>query len=63
LPSTSEEERDYAANGRRAGGVVKGSTLVDDGRRLMQPLRLGLHERFFFREPVNGYLFEMIGQT
>jgi hypothetical protein len=29
----------------------------------MQPLRPSLHERFFFREPVNGYVFEVIAQT
>jgi hypothetical protein len=37
--------------------------LLASGARLMQPLRPGLHERFFFREPVNGYVFEVIGQT
>jgi hypothetical protein len=37
--------------------------LLANGARLMQPLRPSLHERFFFREPVNGYVFEVIGQT
>jgi hypothetical protein len=29
----------------------------------MQPVRPGVHERFFFREPVNGYVFEVIAQA
>jgi catechol 2,3-dioxygenase-like lactoylglutathione lyase family enzyme len=29
----------------------------------MQPLRPSAHERFFFREPVNGYVFEVIART
>jgi hypothetical protein len=37
--------------------------LVAAGAHLMQPLRPSLHERFFFREPVNGYVFEVIAQT
>ena len=32
------------------------------GAHLMQPLRPGAQERFFFREPVNGYVFEVIAQ-
>jgi hypothetical protein len=30
---------------------------------LMQPLRASTKERFFFREPVNGYVCEVIAQT
>jgi len=30
------------------------------GAEVMQPLRPSAHERFFFREPVNGYVFEVI---
>ena len=37
--------------------------LVAAGAHLMQPVRPGVHERFFFREPVNGYVFEVIAQT
>jgi hypothetical protein len=33
------------------------------GAHLMQPLRPSAQERFFFREPVNGYVFEVIAQT
>jgi hypothetical protein len=32
------------------------------GAPVMQPLRPGERERFFFREPVNGYVFEVIAQ-
>jgi len=34
--------------------------LVSEGAQVMQPLRPSVHERFFFREPVNGYVFEVI---
>jgi hypothetical protein len=37
--------------------------LLTEGAHLMQPLRLSAHERFFFREPVNGYVFEVVAQT
>jgi hypothetical protein len=37
--------------------------LLTAGAHLMQPLRSSEHERFFFREPVNGYVFEVIAQT
>jgi catechol 2,3-dioxygenase-like lactoylglutathione lyase family enzyme len=36
--------------------------LLAAGANPMQPLRPGAHERFFFREPVNGYVFEVIAQ-
>jgi catechol 2,3-dioxygenase-like lactoylglutathione lyase family enzyme len=34
--------------------------LASEGAELMQPLRATPFERFFFREPVNGYVFEVI---
>jgi hypothetical protein len=37
--------------------------LLAAGAHVMQPLRPGTHERFFFREPVNGYVFEVIAQS
>ena len=37
--------------------------LVAAGVDPMQPLRPSAHERFFFREPVNGYVFEVIAQA
>lgn len=35
-------------------------TAVD--AQVMDPLRPGAQQRFFFREPVNGYVFEVIAQ-
>ena len=34
--------------------------IVDAGGELVEPLRATPFERLFFREPVNGYLFELI---
>jgi hypothetical protein len=34
--------------------------LIDEGATLIEPLRATPFERFFFREPVNGYVFEVI---
>jgi catechol 2,3-dioxygenase-like lactoylglutathione lyase family enzyme len=34
--------------------------LVEEGATLFKPLRATPFERFFFREPVNGYVFEVI---
>ncbi len=35
--------------------------LIDEGAELIAPLRAAPFERFFFREPINGYVFEVIG--
>jgi catechol 2,3-dioxygenase-like lactoylglutathione lyase family enzyme len=35
-------------------------TLRDHGAELIDPLRATSFARFFFREPVNGYVFEII---
>ena len=34
--------------------------LLEQGAELVEPLRTTPFERFFFREPVNGYFFEVI---
>jgi len=34
--------------------------LIAEGAEIVAPLRPTAFERFFFREPVNGYLFEVI---
>jgi hypothetical protein len=34
--------------------------LIEHGATLIEPLRATPFERFFFREPVNGYVFEVI---
>ena len=36
--------------------------LVEEGATLIEPGRATPFERFFFREPVNGYVFEVIDQ-
>lgn len=36
--------------------------VVSHGGALVEPLRTTPFRRFFFREPVNGYLFEVIGR-
>jgi hypothetical protein len=43
--------RDFAALKQR---------LVERGAELIEPLRATPFDRFFFREPVNGYVFEVI---
>ena len=37
--------------------------LLRHGGELIEPLRSTPFERFFFREPVNGYVFEVIDQA
>lgn len=37
--------------------------LADEGAVLIDPIRPTPFERFFFREPVNGYVFEVIDQA
>ena len=37
--------------------------LVARGAELIEPLRATPFDRFFFREPINGYLFEVIDQA
>ena len=36
--------------------------LQQQGAELIEPLRTAPFERFFFRDPVNGYVFEVIDQ-
>jgi hypothetical protein len=37
--------------------------LRDSGAEIIEPLRATPFERFFFREPINGYFFEVIDQA
>lgn len=39
------------------------SRLTAEGADLIDPIRPTPFERFFFREPVNGYVFEVIDQA
>jgi catechol 2,3-dioxygenase-like lactoylglutathione lyase family enzyme len=34
--------------------------LIAEGAELIEPLRATPFERFFFREPINGYVFEVV---
>ena len=40
--------------------TVLKARLVEQGATLVEPRRATRFERFFFREPVNGYVFEVI---
>ena len=37
--------------------------ITDAGGELVEPLRSTQFERLFFREPINGYLFELIDRA
>jgi hypothetical protein len=37
--------------------------LREDGAEVVPPLRSTSFDRFFFREPINGYVFEVIDQA
>jgi len=43
--------------------VALKARLAAEGAVLIDPIRPTPFERFFFREPVNGYVFEVIDQT
>ena len=43
--------------------TVLKARLVEQGATLVEPRRATRFERFFFREPVNGYVFEVIDQN
>ena len=43
--------------------VALKARLIEHGAALVAPLRSTPFERFFFREPVNGYVFEVIDQS
>jgi catechol 2,3-dioxygenase-like lactoylglutathione lyase family enzyme len=46
---------------RREFAALK-QRLIEAGAELIEPGRATPFERFFFREPVNGYVFEVIDQ-
>jgi len=37
--------------------------IIEHGGELIEPLRATPFERLFFRDPVNGYVFEVIDQA
>ena len=59
-PFEREFGRHVAVFHPRAGFEALKAALVARGAEVMEPLRATAFDRFFFREPVNGYLFEVI---
>jgi len=59
-PFESEFGRHVALVHPRAGFPTLKERLLAEGAELFDSLRPTPFERFFFREPVNGYVFEVI---
>ena len=62
--ATSPFEREFgrhvAVFHPRADFPALKQRLTAEGAELIEPLRATPFERFFFREPVNGYVFEVV---
>jgi catechol 2,3-dioxygenase-like lactoylglutathione lyase family enzyme len=56
----SEFGRHIAVFHPRADFPALKQRLVDAGAEIIEPLRATPFERFFFREPINGYVFEVV---
>jgi len=61
-PFESEFGRHVAVFYPRREFTALKQRLIDAGAELIEPGRATPFERFFFREPVNGYVFEVIDQ-
>jgi hypothetical protein len=61
-PFEAEYGRHVALFHPRSDFVMLKARLVNEGAVLIDPIRPTPFERFFFREPVNGYVFEVIDQ-
>lgn len=61
-PFEAEFGRHVAVYYPKSGFTGLKSRIVQHGGVLIDPLRPTPFERFFFREPVNGYVFEVIEQ-
>ena len=61
-PFEAEFGRHVAVFYPRAGFAELKRRLAAEGATLIDPIRATSFERFFFREPVNGYVFEVIDQ-
>jgi len=59
-PYEAEYGRHVAVFHPRADFEALKQRLVEAGAELIAPIRPTPFERFFFREPVNGYVFEVI---
>ena len=61
-PFEAEFGRHVAVFYPRAGFAELKRRLAAEGATLIDAIRTTAFERFFFREPVNGYVFEVIDQ-
>ena len=59
-PFEKEFGRHVAVFYPRAGFDALKARLVERGAEILEPLRPTPFDRFFFREPINGYFFEVI---
>ena len=59
-PFEREFGRHIAVYHARADLPALRRRLVEEGAELIEPLRPTPFERFFFREPINGYVFEVV---
>ncbi len=59
-PFEAEYGRHVALFHPRSDFLTLKARLVNEGAVLINPIRPTPFERFFFREPVNGYVFEVI---
>ncbi len=62
-PFEHEFGRHVAVFYPRAEFMALKERLVTHGAELIEPLRATPFDRFFFREPINGYLFEVVDQA
>jgi catechol 2,3-dioxygenase-like lactoylglutathione lyase family enzyme len=62
-PFEAEYGRHIALFHPLAGFPALKARLTGEGAVLIEPIRPTPFERFFFREPVNGYVFEIIDQA
>ena len=62
-PFEAEFGRHVAVFYPRAEFEALKERLLGRGAELFEPLRATAVDRFFFREPVNGYVFEVIDQA
>ena len=60
LTDEAEYGRHVALFHPRSDFAALKARLVGEGAVLIDPIRPTPFERFFFREPVNGYVFEVI---
>ena len=62
-PFEQEFGRHVAVYYPRAGFDALKERLAQHGAALIEPIRATPFDRFFFRDPINGYVFEVIDQA